>query len=53
MKERKPRKRYTYEDILDKFIALGFHPLSAKAQADEWQRVRDQKDRKAAREKDQ
>lgn len=53
MKEKKPRRRYTYEDIVDRYIAMGFHPLSAKAQADEWKKVRDWKDKREKREKDQ
>jgi hypothetical protein len=36
--QRRPGSRAaTYESIVAKYIAKGFHPLSAKAQADAWQ----------------
>lgn len=41
--------RWTYETILAKYLARGVHPLSAKAQADQWQETHDQKRRRRER----
>ncbi len=40
---------WTYERILQKYLRRGVHPLSAKAQADEWLMYRLARERREAK----
>lgn len=40
---RRTAKPTTYDGIVAKYVKLGYRPLSAKAQADDWLRIKNQR----------